>query len=413
MAEGVRFCPRCGTERQGALTYCGSCGLRLEPEDAPAATVITARTSAATREPHPAAASDALRSADANATGPEPRTRGGSGRSDLHSLGIAVGIVIGVFVALFTIMRVIQIPESYAGPIAAMTLTGITPVHTIVRTRVFRPTARTFTALPEGVVPEAAFRLPWVQMAVYGGLTLAGVLEGAAFVAALLFGIGGDGGEVSVFAATFVGSGAGLTASTVAISVIGRWSASRGETAQDALKAVAAAGGIGFVASFIIDAIIVGFGLDQVPLRLLIQALPWTVAAAIGLWIGRRRRHRAYLDYLVRSLPPGSVEEVVGVAYARARGTSRRDDETSVQRAEETASARSEPATWAPTHRVPLGGMRAYAHPHPAAPVVAELPERLELRLVERRADWANVRAVNGWTGWVDGRRLVSGDGSS
>ncbi len=33
---------------------------------------------------------------------------------------------------------------------------------------------------------------------------------------------------------------------------------------------------------------------------------------------------------------------------------------------------------------------------------------RLELVVVELAGDWARVVAVNGWTGWVDGRRLVA-----
>ena len=31
----------------------------------------------------------------------------------------------------------------------------------------------------------------------------------------------------------------------------------------------------------------------------------------------------------------------------------------------------------------------------------------LELQLVQRIGDWAQVRASNGWTGWVDARRLL------
>jgi hypothetical protein len=37
------------------------------------------------------------------------------------------------------------------------------------------------------------------------------------------------------------------------------------------------------------------------------------------------------------------------------------------------------------------------------------LAERLDLVVVERAGDWARVRAVNGWLGWVDGRRIVPG----
>ena len=35
------------------------------------------------------------------------------------------------------------------------------------------------------------------------------------------------------------------------------------------------------------------------------------------------------------------------------------------------------------------------------------LAGRLELAVIHRVDDWAQVRASNGWVGWVDARRLV------
>jgi RsiW-degrading membrane proteinase PrsW (M82 family) len=63
---------------------------------------------------------------------------------------------------------------------------------------------------------------------------------------------------------------------------------------------------------------------------------------------------------------------------------------------------------WAPTHRVPDEGMAAWAAPDPSVPPAVTLGGRLELVVVELAGDWARVAAVNGWTGWVDGRRLVA-----
>jgi hypothetical protein len=51
--------------------------------------------------------------------------------------------------------------------------------------------------------------------------------------------------------------------------------------------------------------------------------------------------------------------------------------------------------------------------PDPTGPVIANLAGRVELRVVERRADWAHVDAENGWQGWVDGRRLVAVPGDA
>jgi hypothetical protein len=62
---------------------------------------------------------------------------------------------------------------------------------------------------------------------------------------------------------------------------------------------------------------------------------------------------------------------------------------------------------WTPTHVVPMGGLRAWAAPDPGASVLADLQAGLPLRVVGRAGDWAQVRAENGWTGWVDARRLA------
>ena len=65
------------------------------------------------------------------------------------------------------------------------------------------------------------------------------------------------------------------------------------------------------------------------------------------------------------------------------------------------------PPAWTPTHVVPVGGMPAWDLPDPSRPPVARLSERVELVVVARAGAWAQVRGVNGWTGWVDGRLIV------
>lgn len=62
---------------------------------------------------------------------------------------------------------------------------------------------------------------------------------------------------------------------------------------------------------------------------------------------------------------------------------------------------------FAPSHRTPAEGLAAWASPDPSGPTTA-LAGGLPLEVVGRVADWAQVRASNGWTGWVDGRRLVA-----
>ncbi len=56
---------------------------------------------------------------------------------------------------------------------------------------------------------------------------------------------------------------------------------------------------------------------------------------------------------------------------------------------------------------VPPGGMAAWSTPDPSQAPIANLPERLELVIDNNAGAWALVRAVNGWRGWVDGRRLI------
>jgi len=63
-------------------------------------------------------------------------------------------------------------------------------------------------------------------------------------------------------------------------------------------------------------------------------------------------------------------------------------------------------APWAPTHTVPGGGMSAWTEPDPALAPVATLAERVELQIDEQRGAWARVTGSNGWTGWVDARKL-------
>ncbi|HUG88001.1 MAG TPA: SH3 domain-containing protein [Actinomycetota bacterium] len=63
-------------------------------------------------------------------------------------------------------------------------------------------------------------------------------------------------------------------------------------------------------------------------------------------------------------------------------------------------------STFAPTHKVPEGGMSAWATPDPSAPVAAQLAGGVELQVVEQRGAWAQVMGSNGWTGWVDSRLL-------
>lgn len=60
-----------------------------------------------------------------------------------------------------------------------------------------------------------------------------------------------------------------------------------------------------------------------------------------------------------------------------------------------------------PTHVVPQHGMPAWEAPDPARPTV-DLDPLLPVQLLERQGDWGHVLCFNGWSAWVDGRRLVA-----
>jgi hypothetical protein len=62
---------------------------------------------------------------------------------------------------------------------------------------------------------------------------------------------------------------------------------------------------------------------------------------------------------------------------------------------------------WAPTHLVPQTGMAAWTAPDPTKPHEWILEGRLDLVIDGTAGEWALVRAVNGWWGWVDRRLLV------
>ncbi len=63
-------------------------------------------------------------------------------------------------------------------------------------------------------------------------------------------------------------------------------------------------------------------------------------------------------------------------------------------------------APWTPTHRVPSTGMACYAAPDPATASGVRLDPWLDVQVIESRQGWSQVRCSNGWTTWVDGRRL-------
>ena len=60
-----------------------------------------------------------------------------------------------------------------------------------------------------------------------------------------------------------------------------------------------------------------------------------------------------------------------------------------------------------PTHAAPEGGLPAWQQPVPSTPVVATIEPRVEMQVIGVQGDWTHIVCSNGWSAWVDGRRLV------
>jgi hypothetical protein len=151
------------------------------------------------------------------------------------------------------------------------------------------------------------------------------------------------------------------------------------------------------------------------------------VSGAVGLaslWRDRRQRRPARPDRHpgppVPVLPPRPVVSP-DLSFAHAgppghtewvmlpSGPSGEDTEpvsASQQPAGGESDPEHQPAAWQPTHRVPPEGMKARAIPVADAGDVAHLDPNLAVRMVEHRGDWANVISADGWSGWVDARKL-------
>ena len=62
---------------------------------------------------------------------------------------------------------------------------------------------------------------------------------------------------------------------------------------------------------------------------------------------------------------------------------------------------------WSPDAVVPASGLPAWSEPDGSAPPATQLQGGVEVRVAERRGDWAKVECWNGWAGWLNGSLLV------
>jgi hypothetical protein len=62
---------------------------------------------------------------------------------------------------------------------------------------------------------------------------------------------------------------------------------------------------------------------------------------------------------------------------------------------------------WSPDAVIPASGLPAWSEPDGSAPPATQLQAGVEVRIAERKGDWAHVECWNGWSGWLNGRLLV------
>jgi SH3-like domain-containing protein len=65
------------------------------------------------------------------------------------------------------------------------------------------------------------------------------------------------------------------------------------------------------------------------------------------------------------------------------------------------------PKAFSATHLVPSDGLDARLSPSSQTAIAARLDGGLDVQLLERRGEWAQIACSNGWTAWVDVRRLI------
>ncbi len=62
---------------------------------------------------------------------------------------------------------------------------------------------------------------------------------------------------------------------------------------------------------------------------------------------------------------------------------------------------------WNPTHLTPPAGLPSWAQPNPTLPPMLMIPGNVPLMVESHVGDWALIRAMNGWGGFVDARALL------
>jgi hypothetical protein len=123
------------------------------------------------------------------------------------------------------------------------------------------------------------------------------------------------------------------------------------------------------------------------------------LSQGVGLWIGLGA---GIVGGLLSLADPGS-DDLKPQTSASAVASSPSSLATDSDR---QATPQHQPL-WAPTCRVPNGGMLTWAKPDYSGTATTTLASHLELAGEDQAEGWALVRTENGWQGWVDAYELV------
>ncbi|WP_317440817.1 hypothetical protein [Streptomyces collinus] len=113
--------------------------------------------------------------------------------------------------------------------------------------------------------------------------------------------------------------------------------------------------------------------------------------------------HGIHIETVTADTVVGYVERLLG--HPDTAGSTRTEP-AAVPAPEVVGAAAVAAPAWNPTHRVPGGGLSAWAAPDPAREPVARIDPGVELGLLERSGDWAHIVCSNGWSAWVDARAM-------
>jgi hypothetical protein len=242
----------------------------------------------------------------------------------LLAIGLAVtfGIAAVVFAATFVLL-LLAIPEiaeaaGFAAIVAGFSILALPSIAEFAERRVGR---RNWAAGKQAAVQDYnAYQLPWPVAVAYGVFVLSAADTTSTFLANVAATL--DGSELyteEFFKRVFLFALAiNLPMMMLAAYFVCRWIGAR----------CSRRGAIAVLVTFLIATVFAFGSTALTPTEMshpafvtlnLIQSPFILLCCLAGYWRGRKARWSKYLDYLVRVIPPGTRDTVVGLAFAEVQ----------------------------------------------------------------------------------------------